>query len=530
MNLSREDTFIATCPGCQKRYRLANKYIGKQIKCKHCQHVWIAQASEEQSAYGDTTDLPSTNQTGLSQTSGKTTAGISSSKAETSSGNDTIAGIDVEHYWLGKKLGRFEVVEILGKGAMGVVFRAHDPDLRRDVALKILEKQFIKSQKRTYRLEQFIREARSAARLSHPNSVTVYEIGQDKGWYFIAMEIVSGGTLLDLVRRKKKRVPVDLVCELIAQAADALSAAHKLGIVHRDIKPSNLMLTSDGRIKVADFGLAQLQDTSDDFELPTKAVGTPYWMSPEQCKGQTAIPQSDIYSLGAVLYFALTGEVPFKGSTKKEILTQHINAPVPDPRKIRKDVSETLYNIIRKAMAKNPAERFHDAAEMAIALRNIANAIRQSQMAEKWWTKLASTGTVASSSATRKKESSPIGKILLILISLILILVLIFYFARKPAEPSKSSTPVKPTPVKVKPAEVKVPVYVIKGQRTYHAKGCPMLKGVPTNMLIKFDSDKDAEKAGNVACRYCQDLLKKQKAQARKKAHQKKGKGKKKNR
>ncbi len=526
MNLSREDTFIATCPGCGKRYRLANKYLGKQVRCKHCKQVWIAQAASEQSAYGDTTDLPSTNQTGLSQTSGKTTVGASRS-ADASSDNGT-SNIDVEKFWIGKKLGRFEVLEVLGKGAMGVVFRAHDPDLRRDVALKILEKQFIKSQKRTYRLEQFIREARSAARLSHPNSVTVYEIGQDKGWYFIAMEIVSGGTLLDLIRRKKKRVPIELVCELIAQAADALSAAHKLGIIHRDIKPSNLMLTSDGRIKVADFGLAQIQDTSDDFELPTKAVGTPYWMSPEQCKGQTAIPQSDIYSLGAVLYFALTGEVPFKGNTKKEILTQHINAPVPDPRKIRKDVSETLYNIIKKAMAKNPSERFHDAAEMAIALRNIANALRQSKMAEKWWTKLASTGTVATQSSDNKKQSSPVIKFLLILIPLILIIAMIIYFASKSEKPAKPAAPVKPAPTQIKPAEIKVPVYVIKGQRTYHAKGCPLLKGVPANMLIKFDSDKDAEKAGNIACRYCQDLLKKQKAQARKKAHQKTKKGKKK--
>ncbi len=516
MNLSRDDTFITVCPGCKKRYRLANKYLGKTIKCKHCQQVWKAQASDDQFVYGDTTDLPSTNQTGLSQTSEKTTGETNSSKTGVSSALNDTSSIDVEQYWLGKKLGRFEVVDVLGKGAMGVVFRAHDPALKRDVALKILEKQFIKSQKRTYRLEQFIREARSAARLSHPNSVTVFEIGQDKGWYFIAMEIVPGGTLLDLVRKKKKKVPIDVVCELIAQAADALSAAHRLGIVHRDIKPSNLMLTSDGRIKVADFGLAQLQDTSDDFELPTKAVGTPYWMSPEQCKGQTAIPQSDIYSLGAVLYFALTGEVPFKGRTKREILTQHINAPVPDPRKTRKDVSETLYNIIKRAMAKNPAERFRDAAEMAIALRNIANAIRQSRMAEKWWTKLAGTGTV-STGTSRQKKTSPVVKFLLILIPLILIIAGVVYFARRPSAPPATPAKPKPKPVKITPAEVKVPVYVIKGQRTYHAKGCPLLKGVPASMLIKFDSDKDAEKAGNVACRYCQDLLKKQKAEALKK-------------
>jgi len=261
---------------------------------------------------------------------------------------------------------------LLGKGAMWVVYRAHDADLNRDVALKILTKQRVEDTKRTYRLEQFIREARSAAKMQHPNSVVVYETGKDRGWYFISMELVGGGTLLDVVDRKGGKLPIEQACELVAQAADALSVAHRAGIVHRDIKPSNLMLTTDGKIKVTDFGLAQLSEPDDDFELPTHAVGTPYWMSPEQCKGQPSTGKSDIYALGAVLYYSITGKVPFSGTTKAEILKKHINEPIPDIRQNRKDVPEALLRILNRCMAKNPDERYRDAAELSVGLRQVA--------------------------------------------------------------------------------------------------------------------------------------------------------------
>ncbi len=511
MDTNEKKTFVTACPGCGKHYRLSGHLLGKEVRCKQCQHVWRVKPLSHKSESGDTSDMPSGDSLSPSQL-----AGTSNSSSKAKSSLNESGSIDVEKLWLNKSLGRFQVTDVLGKGAMGIVFKAHDPDLKRDVAVKILEKQFIKSQKRTYRLEQFVREARSAARLSHPNSVTVFEIGQDQGWYFIAMEIVSGGTLLDLVRKKKKKVPLEIVCEMIAQSADALSAAHKLGIIHRDIKPSNLMITTDGRVKVADFGLAQLQDATDDFELPTKAVGTPYWMSPEQCKGETAIPQSDIYSLGAVLYFALTGEVPFKGKTKRDILAQHLSAKTPDPREIRKGIPESLYKIILRAMAKNPAQRFQDAAEMAIALRNVANSIRQSQMAERWWGQLASSGATGSRPGGKKSASLP--KIAAILILLAGIIGGIAYFATKPATTSTSSTTVKP----VTPAVPEVPVYVIKGTRTFHAKGCPLLKNIPADRLTKFKSDKAAEAQGLTGCRYCTELLKKQKAEAKIRANKKK--------
>jgi serine/threonine protein kinase len=508
MNSSQDEYFVTSCTGCGKKYRLAKRFLGKMIKCKECQNVWRAlEVSEQTGSPGETSEL-----TGTDLSAGGSQLVNSALNAPTTASLNG-SSIDDDDSWVGKKLGRFQVVEVLGKGAMGVVFRAHDPDLKRDVALKILAKQFIRSQKKTYRLEQFVREARSAARLSHPHTVTVFEIGQDQGWFFIAMELVEGKTLLDLVRKRKKKVPYEQICELIAEAADALSAAHRLGIVHRDIKPSNIMLTREGRAKVADFGLAQLADTEDDFELPSKAVGTPYWMSPEQCRGQTAVPQSDTYSLGALLFFALTGEVPFKGKTKREILTQHVSTPVPDPRDYRKDIPESLVRVIQRAMAKNPNERFQDAAEMAIALRQIGHSLAQSKMAERFG------GLFGDSRPAEARTAShaSLRNIAVLFVLLAIIVGLVMYF--KYSSPTKQiDRPVKPVLPIDSSAGPQVPVYVIKGTRMYHALGCPTLNDVPPENLSEFPSDKEAEKQSFAGCRYCQLILQQLKEQAKNKS------------
>jgi serine/threonine protein kinase len=512
MSLPQDSTFISVCPGCGKKYRLAECLLGRPVKCKNCQTIWQAAHSVDQDVE-DVSELTGT-VANASSLAGPAGNGKSSSQ---NPNNQTAneSSLDDDSSWVGKRLGRFQILDVLGKGAMGVVFLAHDPDLKRNVALKILARKFIRNQKKSYRLEQFVREARSAARLSHPNTVTVFEIGQDQGWFFIAMELVEGKTFLDLVKKRKKRIPLEQASELVAQAADALSAAHRLGIVHRDIKPSNLMLTADGRIKVADFGLAQLADTEDDFELPTKAVGTPYWMSPEQCKGQTAIPQSDIYSLGAVLYFALTGEVPYKGKTKREILSQHVNAPLPDPRNFRKEIPDALVRIIHRAMAKNPAERFHDAAEMAIGLRQIGGAMVQSKMAERWWGQLASTGAIADNHDKPKKA----GWLSFAAISLVLTIVvgsMIFYYVKNSVSATKTD-PVPPQNPSVQTTTLKknqVHVFAIPGTRLYHAEGCLRLQDVPPDILIEYPSDEDAAAQGLVGCGYCQHLLQFQKERA----------------
>jgi len=473
--------------------------MSKRVRCKSCGKVWRAGVSgtSHDNDLGDTV-------AGTSQLSGTGTGETGASQPTSNPDNDQT--------WIGHTLGRFQISNLLGKGAMGVVFNAHDPGLKRNVALKILTKQFIRKQKTTYRLEQFVREAQSAARLSHPNSVTVYEIGQDKGWYFIAMEVVLGGTLLDLVRKHKKLVPIGVVCELIAQAGEALSAAHKLGIIHRDVKPTNLMLTTDGRTKVADFGLVQIAEQTAESDLPSKAVGTPYWMSPEQCKGESAIPQSDIYSLGAVLFFALTGEVPYKGNNKRDILLHHVNTAVPDPRKYRKDIPESLVNIIRRAMAKNPQERYSDAAEMALGLRQVAGKLAQARIAERWWDRLAAAGTGGTQTSGRNKRRpmATIGLITLLLAALVGGLVL-WNVLNKPTEPT---------------AKVTIPVVVVRTRpNIYHVEGaidetgaqCPILNDVPADMLI-HETSEQAREAGRMPCRYCRKEIARRLKRARTRA------------
>ncbi|NLX04479.1 MAG: protein kinase [Phycisphaerae bacterium] len=507
-----QDTFISTCPSCGKKYRIANRFLGKKVRCRDCGNVWFAQPSDE-AGTGDTTDL------GTGATAGSA-SGLSGEGSGPNHGSQDLSSTSIslndDRSWVGHNLGRFQITDFLGKGAMGVVFCAHDPDLRRDVALKILARQFIRDQKRTYRLEQFVQEARSAARLSHPNSVTVFEIGQDKGWYFIAMELVQGGTLLDLVVKHKKRLHAEIACELIAQAADALSAAHKLGIVHRDIKPSNLMLTKDGRIKVADFGLAQITSGEKEFELPSKAVGTPYWMSPEQCKGQTAIPQSDVYSLGAVLYFSLTGEVPYKGKTKREIMLQHVNTPVGDPRKIRKDIPESVVRIIQRAMAKNPHERYQDAAEMGVGLRNIAGNLAQARLAERWWGSMIFSGSASLGTASKPKRSwSRVIAPLVLLVGLIGGLIL---WAGSGSADSQNEGQVVTVTATPTPAEPQVPVYInIQSPTRYHAAGCPVLKNVPKELIKEYPSDRaaQADDPPHIECSICKPLLEKQKENVR---------------
>jgi len=403
-----------------------------------------------------------------------------------------------EKQWLGKQLGRFTIRGVLGKGAMGVVYKAHDADLKRNVALKILTKQFVQDKKRTFRLEQFIREARSAAKLQHPHSVTVYEIGKDQGWYFIAMELVEGGTLFDLVRKKGK-LPIEQACELVAEAADALSAAHRVGIVHRDIKPSNLMISKDGRVKVTDFGLAELSEPEDDFELPTKAVGTPYWMSPEQCKGEASTGRSDIYALGAVLYYAITGEVPFPGKTKPEILKKHVSAPPPDPRRYRKDVPETLVRILNRCLAKNPLQRYQDAAELAIGLRQVASAVVQAKLAERRWGQLATS--VRTGAPATVQGTWNLMTVLLGIVALALGAMVVWQFYHQPSVVERVEYIDRPMAVPV------MPVVAEKGSRLYHYLRCKRIEGVPEDELQVFMSESEAKAKGLTACQFCQKQL-----------------------
>jgi serine/threonine protein kinase len=271
--------------------------------------------------------------------------------------------------WLGKRVGRFRLIGMIGKGAMGRVFRAEDVQLHRLVALKVISSRSSRSRKRTAaeKLELLVREARSAAKLEHPNIVSVYEVNSAADIHFIAMELVEGGNLKDLVTAAG---PLDVprACQLAADAAEGLQHAHEQGVVHRDIKPANLMLTRAGRCKIADFGLARIDDPSD-MRSSGGAVGTPQFVSPEVVQGHEATAMSDVYSLGATLFFLLTGTVPFPGETSREVVRKHVEEMPPDVRLLRPEIPESLALAVYRAMGKDPTSRFESAGHFARALR-----------------------------------------------------------------------------------------------------------------------------------------------------------------
>ncbi len=268
--------------------------------------------------------------------------------------------------WKGRILRRFKLVDLLGQGSMGKVFRAEDVTLRRYVALKVLPTK-TKAGQRDHKIDQFVREARSAASIDHPNAVTVYEIGESAGVHYIAMELVEGGNLEKLIKASGP-MEIDRACQIAAEAAEALAAAHAQGIIHRDVKPSNLLLARNGRCKIADFGLARYEDP-EDLTPRGECVGTPCYIAPELPLGQKATAQSDIYSLGCALWFLLTGKPPFEARTKQDMMKMHVYASLPDIRERRGDIPDRLVEAISRACAKNPADRFESADQFAKVLR-----------------------------------------------------------------------------------------------------------------------------------------------------------------
>ncbi len=270
--------------------------------------------------------------------------------------------------WAGKIMGHFKLLRPLGEGVMGLVILAEDTNLKRIVALKVLRKKYATGENGKNAVEQFLREARAAAAIEHPNIVRVYEINQHAGWWYIAMEMVAGNTLREIVRAAGA-LSVAQACPIIADAAIALQAAHELGIIHRDIKPSNIMVTRNGRGKVSDFGLVRVDDPDDPVDnYEHQSVGTPFYMAPEIIRREAVSPAVDIYSLGATLYYTLTGQPPFGAVKIKELFQQHLHAEPPDLRQTLPGCSEKLALLIQRMLAKSAGDR-PNAAEVAAMLR-----------------------------------------------------------------------------------------------------------------------------------------------------------------
>ena len=258
---------------------------------------------------------------------------------------------------------RYRLGERIAAGGMGAVYRAVDETLGRQVAVKALRRELADDP--TF-LERFRREARAAAGLSHPGVAGVYDYGELGGQPFIVMELVEGETLAERVAARG-RLPWREAFAIGEQVAAALAAAHAHGLVHRDVKPANILLGRDGRAKVTDFGIAQAAQTAT-LTRTGMVLGSANYVAPEQAKGGHVGPAADLYSLGCVLFEAVTGETPYRGGNAVAIATQHVSAPVPDPREHRPELPPAAAELITRALQKQPAGRFPSGAAMAAAL------------------------------------------------------------------------------------------------------------------------------------------------------------------
>ncbi len=277
----------------------------------------------------------------------------------------------------GTKLGQYEIVAPLGAGGMGEVYRARDPQLGRDVAIKILPTFLSHDPDRMRRFEQ---EARAAAALNHPNILSVYQMGSQDGTSYLVSELLEGSTLRDLLLRGP--VPVRKAVDYATQVAHGLAAAHEKGIVHRDLKPENLFLTKDGRMKILDFGLAKIVQPSPSAPAtptmtegtePGVVLGTAGYMSPEQVRGEIADGRADLFALGAIVHELLTGKRAFHKPTSAETMTAILNEDPPSISQILPTVPPALQKVVQRCLEKTPQQRFHSASDLAFALEALSD-------------------------------------------------------------------------------------------------------------------------------------------------------------
>jgi eukaryotic-like serine/threonine-protein kinase len=257
-------------------------------------------------------------------------------------------------------LGRYSLLGMLGRGAMGIVYEAYDPVLDRHVALKELVFPYgLGAEEYQHLVERFYNEARAAARLSHPNIVTVHDVGEDGGRFYIAMELLAGGTLGDHLAHS--RLETGFADAVLWQMAEGLAAAHRQGVIHQDVKPDNCFVLPDGRVKMADFGIARIEYEPGWFP-PGTVAGTPPYMSPEQARGDPTSPAADVFGWGAVGYECLTGMPPFGSDDPDAVRYRILHEEPPELAALRPDAPPHLVAALTRALEKNPRRRYRDAA------------------------------------------------------------------------------------------------------------------------------------------------------------------------
>ena len=319
---------------------------------------------------------------------------------------------------IGRSLSHYEIQEELSRGGMGVVYRALDTKLDRDVALKVLPLELVADEAR---LRRFVQEAKAAASIHHPHIATIYEIDHADGVHFIAMELIDGEKLSDVVARGP--VPVSRVLELATEMAEGLSKAHEKGVVHRDLKPANTMVTEDGHVKIIDFGLAKLVDpvakldrVSSQAETglrgetdPGQILGTVSYMSPEQARGETVDHRTDIFSFGVVLYEMLTGKLPFQGKTGTDTLSAILRDPTPRLSSLTGAGESQMQHVLDRCLAKEPDERYQTAKDLLAELKRLKrdSGERRANSGDRQTT--AKSAVVARSGSARGGAGSPVA-------------------------------------------------------------------------------------------------------------------------
>jgi len=256
-------------------------------------------------------------------------------------------------------IGRYHIIEELGRGGMGVVYKGHDPLLNRSVAIKILSQQLVGNPESK---DRFIREAQAAARLNHPNITAIFDINEHEGIYFLVFEFIQGQSL-DRYVREHGMLSVPDALKFFIAAAQALDYAHQHGIVHRDVKPGNVMITDDRKVKVADFGIAWVE-ASHTLTQPGEVIGSCFYFSPEQARGEKVDRRADIYSLGVLLYEMLTGQVPFRADNLPAVIQLHLTQDPEPPTSLNMAIPRSIEAAVLKCMRKDPSERYQNVSDL----------------------------------------------------------------------------------------------------------------------------------------------------------------------
>ena len=269
--------------------------------------------------------------------------------------------------------GRYKILAELGRGAMGVVYKAYDPKINRFVAIKTISLAASDPSEEQASRARFFREAEAAGRLSHPRIVPIFDIAEEANTPYIVMEYVAGRSLEEVILSKRPGLSLQTALQVIQEVAEALDYAHSQGVVHRDLKPSNILIGEDGHAKIADFGIAQLNVS--DANRPGRTWGTPAYMSPEQIRGEKVDGRSDLFSLGVVMYTLLTGHRPFQGSSVHTISLRIVNGKPLPATVFNVELTPELDEIISRAMAKDPAERYRTGREMVRDLQRLGGGV-----------------------------------------------------------------------------------------------------------------------------------------------------------